>query len=220
MPVRPFRRATLLAMGVFVAGVSACGVPRPGPTMNEIFAGSVLREGDAFIVAVGDRVSRAANVPEALGFSDALVSARVLSSDTIRAGDTVALTVFENVPEGLLSGSDTRGARLVELQVDEQGFIYVPFAGRVRAAGQSPEGLRSAIAQQLDEQTPDPQVYVSRTSRQRGDRGRSGLWSRAPVSCRSTSLTRQARIGDARRCWRGQHSAPDRRRARRAGPDF
>lgn len=39
----------------------------------------------------------------------------------------------------------------------------MPFAGRIRAAGQTPEGLRATIARQLDEQTPDPQVYVSRT---------------------------------------------------------
>jgi polysaccharide biosynthesis/export protein len=162
--VRPFRRASLLALGVFVAGVSACGTPRPGPTMNEIFAGSVLREGDSFIVAVGDRVNRAANVPLSLGFSDALRNAQVLGGDTIRVGDTVAVTVFENVPEGLLTSTETPGARLTELQVDSQGFIYVPFAGRVRAAGQSPEGLRAAIARQLDEQTPDPQIYVSRTA--------------------------------------------------------
>tara|TARA_R110002124_G_scaffold106467_4_gene258275 strand:- start:18421 stop:19470 length:1050 start_codon:yes stop_codon:yes gene_type:complete len=131
--------------------------------MNEIFAGSVLREGDAYIVAVGDRVNRAANVPLALGFSDSLRNARVLGGDTIRVGDTVTLTVFENVPEGLLASADARGARLTELQVDSQGFIYVPFAGRVRASGQTPEGLRGAIARQLDEQTPDPQVYVTRT---------------------------------------------------------
>ncbi|MCB1360640.1 MAG: polysaccharide biosynthesis/export family protein [Rhodobacter sp.] len=131
--------------------------------MNEIFAGSVLREGDAYIVAVGDRVNRAANVPAALGFSDALRNARLLGGDTIRTGDTVSVTIYENVPEGLLTAADAPGARLTELQVDDQGYIYVPFAGRVRAAGQSPEDLRAAIARQLDQQTPDPQVYVSRT---------------------------------------------------------
>lgn len=163
MSVRPFRRASVLALGVFVAGISACSIPRPGPSMNEIFAGSILREGDAYVVAVGDRVNRAANVPLALGFSDSLRNAQLLGGDTIRVGDTVSVTVFENVPEGLLSSVDSRGAQLQELQVDSEGFIYVPFAGRVRASGQTPEGLRSAIARQLDQQTPDPQVYVSRT---------------------------------------------------------
>ena len=163
MFVRPPRRARALAFSVLVVGLTACTTPRPGPSMNEIFAGSVLREGDSYIVAVGDRVNRAANVPLALGFSAALRSAQLLAGDTIRTGDTVSVTVFENVPEGLLTAADTPGARLTELQVDDQGYIYVPFAGRVRAAGQSPEALRASIAAQLDQQTPDPQVYVSRT---------------------------------------------------------
>ncbi|PVH29995.1 sugar ABC transporter substrate-binding protein [Pararhodobacter oceanensis] len=149
---------------MFAAGLSACSMPSSGPNRNEIFSGSVLREGDAYIVAVGDRVNRAANVPLARGFSDTLRNAALMGGDTIRIGDTVSLTVYENVPEGLLASADSRGATLTDLQVDSQGFIYVPFAGRVRAAGQTPEGLRGTIARQLDEQTPDPQVYVSRTS--------------------------------------------------------
>jgi len=164
VPVRSPSRASWLALAVFVAGVGACTAPRPGPSINEIFAGSVMREGDAFVVAVGDRVNRAANVTSALGFSDALRDAALLGGDTIRVGDTVAVTVYENVPEGLMTNFETRGAVLQELQVDDDGYIYVPFAGRIRAAGQSPEGLRSTIARQLDEQTPDPQVYVSRES--------------------------------------------------------
>lgn len=164
MSVRSTRRASWLALAVLVAAVGACTIPRPGPTQNEIFAGSVLREGDAFVVAVGDRVNRAANVTPALGFSDALRDAALLGGDTVRVGDTVTVTVYENVPEGLMTNFETRGAVLQELQVDDAGFIYVPFAGRIRAAGQSPEGLRSTIARQLDEQTPDPQVYVSRAS--------------------------------------------------------
>ena len=158
-----YRSASLLALVVVAAGVGACTIPRPGPTMNEIFAGSVQREGNAYIVAVGDRVTRAANVPLTLGFSDALVRARLLGGDTIRVGDEITVTVFENVPEGLLTTTETAGASLEQIQVDEQGFIFVPFAGRIRAAGQTPEGLRATIARQLDEQTPDPQLYVSRT---------------------------------------------------------
>ncbi|PWE28358.1 sugar ABC transporter substrate-binding protein [Pararhodobacter marinus] len=138
-------------------------MPRPGPNSNEIFSGSVLREGNAYVVAVGDRVNRALDTPMAMGFSSSLRNAALLGGDTIRTGDTVAVTVYENVPEGLLTSSETPGAQLTELQVDSEGFIYVPFAGRVRAAGSSPENLRATIANQLDQQTPDPQVYVSRT---------------------------------------------------------
>lgn len=192
MSAGSYRSASLLALAVLAVGLGACTVPRPGPTMNEIFAGSVLREGNAYIVAVGDRVNRAANVTPALGFSDDLRRARLLGGDTIRVGDEITVTVFENVPEGLLTTTETAGARLEQIQVDQQGYIYVPFAGRIRAAGQSPEGLRSTIARQLDEQTPDPQVYVSRTG---GDGasvslvGRLGAQGVYPIERPTRSLT-------------------------------
>ncbi len=186
------RGASLLALAVLAAALGACTIPRPGPTMNEIFAGSVMREGNAYIVAVGDRVNRAADVTPALGFSEDLRRARLLGGDTIRVGDEIAVTVFENVPEGLLTTAESAGTTLDQIQVDSQGFIYVPFAGRIRAAGQTPEGLRATIARQLDEQTPDPQVYVSRTG---GDGasvslvGRLGAQGVYPIERPTRSLT-------------------------------
>jgi polysaccharide export outer membrane protein len=157
------RRATLVALAALALGLAACTQPRPGPTAAEIFEGSVLRQGNAFIVAVGDTVNRTLNaMPEARGFPDALRRGQVLSGDRIRVGDTITITIFENVPEGLLTSAETRGARLERVQVDSEGFIFVPFAGRIRALGETPEGLRATIARQLDEQTPDPQVYISR----------------------------------------------------------
>lgn len=162
MTVNPDRRAVTAGLMLSVFGLGACTQPRPGPSAEEIFAGSVMREGNAFIIAVGDRVNRNLNVPEARGFPDALRRGQVISGDTVRTGDVITVTVYENVPEGLMTSVETRGARLEQVQVDDQGYIFVPFAGRIRAAGQSPERLRATIAQQLDEQTPDPQVYISR----------------------------------------------------------
>jgi len=153
-----------LALGLLVAVLSACGLPRSGPTKSEIFAGSVLREGDAFIVAVNDRVTRATAVVPALGFSDALRTAGRLGSDIINPGDILTLTIYENVAEGLLAASGETAAVLNEVQVDGEGFIFVPYAGRIRAAGNTPEQLRQAITRQLDAQTPDPQVAVRRVA--------------------------------------------------------
>jgi len=154
--------ARALALLVFVATVAACSLPRPGPSKGEIFAGSVDRQGDAFIVAVNDRVTRATALVPALGFSDAVRSAGRLGSDTINPGDLLSLTIYENVPEGLLVSPETNRALLEEIQVDGEGYIFVPYAGRIRAAGRSPESLRAEITAQLDQQTPDPQVAVRR----------------------------------------------------------
>lgn len=157
--------AKALALFLIVGMVAACGLPRPGPSKKEIFAGSVLNEGDAFIVTVNSRVTRATSVIPAFGFGADFRNAGVVGSDTIAAGDVLALTVFENVKDDpLLGNTGQRVSLLDQVQVDGQGFIFVPYAGRIKAAGQTPEGLRQAITRKLDTQTPDPQVTVQRVA--------------------------------------------------------
>ena len=49
-----------------------------------------------------------------------------------------------------------------DVQVDGSGFIFVPYAGRIRASGSTPEAIRRITTTKLAEQTPDPQVQVRR----------------------------------------------------------
>ena len=160
---KPNRWARYVALVTMVAMISSCGVlPRVGPTKNEIYSGSVQRQGDAFVVTVNDRVTRATAVQPALGFTEDFRNAATLGSDTIRPGDTLGLTIWENVDDGLLAGEAANQTVLEEVQVDGAGFIFVPYAGRIRAAGNTPEAIRRIITSKLDEQTPDPQVQVRR----------------------------------------------------------
>lgn len=156
------RWANPIAMLAVLSIVASCGLPQVGPNKRQIFAGSVQKEGDAFVVSVNDRVTRATAVVPALGFSNQFTTAGRLTSDTIRPGDTLGLTIWENVDDGLLAGEGTNSTILEEVQVDSAGFIFVPYAGRLRASGNTPEQLRQIITKKLEEQTPDPQVQVRR----------------------------------------------------------
>ena len=158
------RGSGLLILGALTFTLAACGLPRSGPNKAEIFAGSVQREGDAFIVAVNDRVTRATGVVPALGFSDAFKNTAQLGSDTIRPGDVLGITIYENVDDPLLGAEGSSATALEEVQVDGAGFIFVPYAGRIRAAGNTPEAIRRIITDKLDDQTPDPQVLVRRVA--------------------------------------------------------
>ncbi|MEO0752294.1 MAG: polysaccharide biosynthesis/export family protein [Pseudomonadota bacterium] len=162
MKPRSNRWARSVALVAALCIVASCALPRVGPNKREIFEGSVQRSGDAFVVSVNDRVTRATAVQPALGFSDAFKNAGVIGSDTIRPGDTLGLTIWENVDDGLLAGEVQPNTVLEEVQVDGAGFIFVPYAGRIRAAGNTPEAIRRLITSKLDEQTPDPQVEVRR----------------------------------------------------------
>lgn len=162
MTPKSLRIARGLAALAALSIIAACGLPRPGPNRSEILAGSVQQEGDAFILTVDDRINRIASVAPALGFSAEMNSAGLVGSDTIQPGDVLSLTIWENVTDGLLVPQGQNATVLNEVQVDGSGFIFVPYAGRIRAAGNSPEAVRQIIVDKLKDQTPDPQVQVSR----------------------------------------------------------
>lgn len=134
MRIMSSRMARLAVLLGLVVTLAACGLPRSGPTKSEIFSGSVQKQGDAFIVEVNDRVTRATAIVPAFGFSPQFINAGLVGSDTIQPGDTLGLTIWENVDVGLLAGAGTNATTLEEVQVDGAGFIFVPYAGRIRGA--------------------------------------------------------------------------------------
>ncbi|WP_170346540.1 polysaccharide biosynthesis/export family protein [Ruegeria atlantica] len=144
--------------------MAACQLPKSGPNKTEILAGAVQNGGNAFVVEVDDRVTRLTSAVPQFGFSSSFSSAQTLTADTVRPGDVLGLTIWENVDDGLLSGETGTATALDEVQVDSDGFIFVPYAGRIRAAGNTPEQLRVLITNKLREQTPDPQIEVRRVA--------------------------------------------------------
>ncbi|WP_456071333.1 polysaccharide biosynthesis/export family protein [Falsigemmobacter faecalis] len=157
--------ASFLALSLCVIALAGCGLPRSGPSKNEIFAGSVMKQGDAFVVSVNDRVTRATAVVPDLSFPQSFAAAGRVTADRINPGDVVSLSIFENVKdEPLLSVAGERLSVLTDVQVDDQGYIFVPYAGRVKASGRTPDQLRTAITKELESQTPDPQVMVARAA--------------------------------------------------------
>lgn len=162
MKTLTLRLAKGVAIVVTLGFVASCGLPRSGPNKTEIFAGSVMRQGDAFVLTVDDRVNAIASVTPALGFSESFKNAGALGSDVISPGDVLGLTIWENVEDGLMVPMGQNATVLDQVQVDGDGFIFVPYAGRIRAAGNSPEAIRRIISDKLSEQTPDPQVQVRR----------------------------------------------------------
>lgn len=144
--------------------LTACGLPRSGPHKGEIYSGSVERGGNAHVIYVNDHVTRATNFVPAYGFSSSFRNASQVGADEIRPGDVLGLSIWENVDDGLLTSLGASSSSVQEIQVDSAGYIFVPYAGRIRAAGNSPEQLRQVITQRLSAQTPDPQVTVSRVA--------------------------------------------------------
>lgn len=162
MKMATTRWARAVALLAVASTVSACGLPRSGPSKREIYKSSVLQQGDAYIVTVDAAVAHKASVIPPLGFTNGFVGAGVVGSDEIRPGDILNLSIWENVDNGLLADQGLNSTELQAVQVDGDGYIFVPYAGRIKAAGNTPEALRRIITGKLESQTPDPQVTVTR----------------------------------------------------------
>tara|TARA_B100000989_G_C19179800_1_gene319038 strand:- start:52 stop:369 length:318 start_codon:yes stop_codon:yes gene_type:complete len=88
----------------------------------------------------------------------------MLGSDTIQACDTFGLTIWENMERSLLVAQSYNSTILEEVQVDGEGYIFIPYAGRIKAAGHSPKSVCRHLTEMLQVETPDPQVQVRRSS--------------------------------------------------------
>jgi len=155
----PLRLASVFALALVLGG---CALPRSGPTQNEIMAGAVENGGETNVIYVTDRIAQAATIETPLGFSRTFLNAGRISVDRIKPGDLITVTIWENVENGLLSAPGSNATNLSDIQVDELGNIFVPYAGVVRASGRTSEELRNEITALLERQTPDPQVEIRR----------------------------------------------------------
>ncbi len=159
--VRTVKFALFLA---FAANLAACGLPRSGPTKSELTRQDSETGQASFVVNVDDSIMRVSNIQPELGFPNDFKRVGMVGSDIIRPGDVLGLTIWENVDDGLLAGQGQNSTILEEVQVDGAGNIFVPYAGKLRASGQTPEQLRQVITRKLNDQTPDPQVQVRRVA--------------------------------------------------------
>ena len=129
-------------------------------TQKKLFSDAQVSTGPAFIISVDENVVRKTAIKPSSGFANHFKDLSKVGADIIRAGDTLGLTIWENVQDQLLG--DMGPTTLQTVQVDGEGYIFVPYAGRLQAAGNTPESIRKIITDQLKKQTPDPQIEVRR----------------------------------------------------------
>ena len=101
-------------------------------------------------------------------FSDAF-AAPESRSQTIGNGDGLEVSIWEAPPATLFSpaSNDIRGTTsasrattLPDQMVNSDGFISVPFAGKIKAAGQSLQDVEAEIVKRLTGKANQPEVFV------------------------------------------------------------
>lgn len=163
--------AMLAALSLSLAGCAS--LPSSGPTGAQI----VKAQQDATnpvpfkIVELNDLAALPASSGLAApGFMTAAIAPR--PSDLIGPGDVLNVVIYE-AGVTVFSGSNAKlsevggydpsahAERLPALRVSDDGYINLPYVGRIKAAGLTPEGLQRAIVGGLGGKSQNPQVIVS-----------------------------------------------------------
>jgi polysaccharide export outer membrane protein len=165
----------LALVGTFVVLVAGCNslVPTVGPSRSEIESKKPRAEvRNIQVVDVNDGVARRLLEQRAQHlFSETLGDKRI-TSRTIGPGDTLEISIWEAAPAtlfgtGLLAPmagiATSHATTLPEQVVDDQGTVYVPFAGRITAAGKTLDEIEAQIVARLNKKANQPEVLVRLT---------------------------------------------------------
>lgn len=174
---REKRRSTVvrrLAVLLLLASLTACSwLPAQGPSKSDVVDGAAPAQGlgeryalvsvDASVVSVMQRWTQAS-------FRESFGAQRPFSAQSIGVGDSVQIVIWEAAAGGLFSApatavmsSGSRTAMIPEQIVGLDGAVTVPYAGRIRAAGRSPQQVEEAIVKALTGKAIEPQALVTVT---------------------------------------------------------
>ena len=141
--------------------VSGCGLPQSGPSDAAVRRFLSAEHTGAIPVLITDSIPVSLKSSTLSSLPSWLLESNGLPKDYIIPGDTISITVFENTDTGVLS---VRGEPSIvsEISVESNGMISLPYIGRIKASGNTIDGLRRIIWGRLAEQTPNPQILVRR----------------------------------------------------------
>jgi polysaccharide biosynthesis/export protein len=158
-----FYRLALMLLGALTFSACSHRLPAAGPSHEEIgrsSAGVQVVDVDSAIARTLAQQRRPKLLSQTLGNSR--------STSNIGAGDSLEIVIWEAPPATLFgagmvdprSPATARATALPEQVVDHDGLITVPFAGRIRAAGQTSQQVAAEIAARLKGKANQPEAMV------------------------------------------------------------
>jgi len=169
-------RGIALSAAAALATLSICGcagfLPTIGPSRSQIETSKPSPNAAAIqVIDVDDALTRRLLAQRTSRmFSETLGNKHIVSR-TVGPGDMLEVSIWEAAPATLfgtapLSGNaiaTSRPTTLPEQSIDDDGFIMVPFAGRVPAAGKTLPVIELEIVQRLRSKANQPEVLVRMT---------------------------------------------------------
>lgn len=172
--IKSLRMVGTACLAMALSGCAIMSASGPSArSINKVERDQSVEDADIKVIDVTDAVVRniILKTHKSL-FSEALGEGRPIGS-VIGQGDVLDIAIWEAPPATLFgsSGSDlrlgstssgalARGTSLPEQMVDSDGQITIPFVGRVRAAGRTPQEIAQNITSRLTGKAHQPQAIV------------------------------------------------------------
>jgi polysaccharide biosynthesis/export protein len=158
-------RGSIAALLATAALCACAGLPTSGPSDREVKAAAAA---GIQIIDVSDSIARELVESRHQGLLSELLQESANSSDIVGAGDILEVSVWEAPPAALFSSAPRDSATpagsnmtvFPEQMVSSSGTIYVPFGGRIQAAGKNLQDIEHDIATALRSKANQPQVLV------------------------------------------------------------
>lgn len=154
----------------FAAALAGCNLlPASGPYSPEVRSEATQdTDGVGYkLVPITATVARVLVETDSLGLIGTFKNDRKPIPDVrIGVGDLVGVSIFEASSGGLFIPAEaaSRAGNFVDIpvqQVDPNGFISVPYAGQVKAAGLQPSQVEKEIVERLRNRAIEPQAVVT-----------------------------------------------------------
>jgi polysaccharide export outer membrane protein len=172
--VRRIQIATIAALSAVLLSGCAGFLPGIGPSRKTIDEAKPQPNTIAIqLIDINDAVTRQLLAQRELRlFSETLGNQRI-ATRTVGPGDMLEVSIWEAAPATLFGTAPvnsnsamiatSHATTLPEQPVDDEGFIFVPFAGRIPAAGKTIQSIEGEIVGRLNGKANQPEVMVRMT---------------------------------------------------------
>ncbi len=162
--------STTVIRCVFTAGMIALGGcsinPGSGPLTDDVLSGQTANGPQYELIPINAETVKILHSWEPKGLAGAFTDRRPPASIVFGIGDVVSVTIFEAAAGGLFIPAEA-GVRpgnyvtIPDQSVDNDGFITVPYAGQIKAAGRTALDIQNALLDKIRNRAIEPQAVVS-----------------------------------------------------------
>ncbi len=152
-----------LIAGLFVLLAAGCtALPRGAAVQNDILKSAQTETPQIAVYPVtGDLIDQIGSWPDPEQTRHRWIPHSDVSDvQVIRPGDTLDMMIWDSGENSLLTGTNQRSTEFSDVRVTASGMIFVPYVGKLKITGRSPENARALVQRKLEESVPSAQVQL------------------------------------------------------------